>query len=57
MLVGPDEAGPVLCRWDPDALLGLLRLPPEARADLADVATGLSTPPDEVLATLLDRLP
>ena len=47
----------VLHRWDPGALLGLLRLPAEARADLADVATGLSTPPDDVLATLLERLP
>jgi lipoate-protein ligase A len=44
-------------RWQPDLLARLLRLPNDAAASLADVATGTDASPDEVVDAFLAQLP
>lgn len=46
-----------LARWDPGALVGLLRLPADAAAGLAGVAAGLPVAPPVLLESLLRHLP
>jgi lipoate---protein ligase len=44
-------------RWDPDALARLLRLDPEGRSDIADVATGTERDPAALVEAFLRHLP
>ncbi|MGH9005810.1 MAG: hypothetical protein ACRDYV_22010, partial [Acidimicrobiia bacterium] len=44
-------------RWDPDALARLLRLDPEGRRAIADVATGTERDPAALVDAFLRRLP
>lgn len=53
--------GAALLRWEPDAVLGLLRLPAGAReaaaADLADRAAGVATTEEALVRAFLAALP